>query len=115
MNVISESFHSGRKALRIGQDVSLSVSIDLPAIVDDEINVTGVAHAARHHRIRHLLNELLAHIAGKLVPAIPTHRRSLGESVIESMSVSETENKEHEERNAKASFHSYLTDSDSFS
>src|SRR6185369_12847872 len=94
MNVIGERFHSGRKSLRIGEDVSLCVSIDLPAIVDHEVNVTGVSHAAGYHRIRHFLDQLLADIAGKLVPTVPTHRRRLGETVIEGTDVSETKRDE---------------------
>jgi hypothetical protein len=94
MNVISERFHSVWKSLWIRLDVSLRVSIDLPAIVDDEVEVTGVSHAARHHRISHFLDELLAHVAGKLVPTIPAHRRRFGEAVIVGVSVSETEDEE---------------------
>jgi len=94
MNVISESFHSGRKSLWIRQDVSLRVSIDLPAIVDHEVDVTGVSHAARHHRVSHFLDELLAHVAGELVPTVPAHRWRLGETVVMGLSVSETEGEE---------------------
>src|ERR1044071_4938967 len=96
MNVISERLHSGRKSLRIRLDVSLRISIDLPAIVDDEIDVTGISHAARHHRVSHFLDELFAHVAGELVPTVPAHRWSFGETVIVGLNVSETKDKEQQ-------------------
>src|ERR1051325_1655365 len=60
MNVIREGFHAGREAFWIGLDVALRVATDLPAIVDDEVDVAGVAHAACHHRVGHRLDQILA-------------------------------------------------------
>src|SRR4029078_8827149 len=82
MNIISERFHAGRKTLRIGKYVSLRVAIDLPAIVDHEVDVTGVSQAARDHRVGHLLDELLADVAAKLVPTVPAHGWRFSESVV---------------------------------
>jgi hypothetical protein len=82
MNVIRQRLHSGRKPLWVRQDVSLRIAIDLPAVVNDEVNVTRVFHAARYHGIGRLPDELLVNVAGKFVPTVPAHRRSSGEPVI---------------------------------
>jgi hypothetical protein len=100
MNVISEGLNPGRKALWIRQYVSLRVSIDLPAVVDNEVDVTGIAHAARDHRIRHFLDELLAYVAGELVPTVPTHWRRFGKAVVVGLNISETKEKEQKRGNA---------------
>src|SRR5207247_1162744 len=36
----------------------------------------GCLHPAADHRIGHFANEFVAHVAAKLVPTVPTHRRS---------------------------------------
>src|ERR1051326_3407633 len=95
MNVISERFHARRKSLRIGEYVSLRVATDLPTVVDHEVNITGVAHAARDHRIGHLLDELLTDVATKLVPTVPAHWRRFGEAVVERIDI---RYREHEEQ-----------------
>src|SRR6185295_2556778 len=104
MNVICEGFHAGRKAFWIGQDVALCVAIDLPAVVDDEIDVAGIAHAARHHGIGHRLYQILADVAGKLIPTVPTHRRSFRQTIIVRLHVGPA----HEEQdNSDQCFHSF--------
>ena len=35
--ILREGFHTGRKALRIRQDVDIAVADDLPAVIDDDI------------------------------------------------------------------------------
>jgi hypothetical protein len=42
---------------------------------DHEVNVTGVAHAARDEGVGGLLDERLVDVAGKSIPGVPTHRR----------------------------------------
>src|SRR5205823_10179756 len=40
------------------------------------ILIAGCLHPAADHRIGHFANEFVAHVAAKLVPTVPTHRRS---------------------------------------
>ena len=70
------------KLFRIGDDVARGVAIDLPAIVDDDVFVAGVFHAAGDHRVGHAANHVVADVAVKFVPGVPAHRRSFGEAVV---------------------------------
>lgn len=63
MKVIRQRLHSRRKPLRVRQDVSMRIAINLPAVVNDEVNITRVFHAARYHCIGHLPDKLLVNVA----------------------------------------------------
>src|SRR5207237_10641443 len=54
-----------------------------PGVVDHDVPIAGVAHAARHDCVRGLLNKLGAHVAAEMVPAVPARGRSAGEAVVE--------------------------------
>src|ERR1043165_3197914 len=110
MNVVREGFHAGGKSLRIGLDVALRVAIDLPAVVDHEIDVTGVAHAARDHRVGHVLDQLFADVAGKLVPTVPAHRRGFSETIVVRAGAGPAAG--DEEDNSDQCFHSCLCERD---
>src|SRR5205823_1672420 len=83
MHVVRERLHATREADRIGHEPARRVAGDLPAVVDHEILIARVAHAALHHCVRRLPDELRADVAPKVVPAVPAHRRGAGETVIE--------------------------------
>src|ERR1051325_5872358 len=74
VHVIGEGFDAVRKTLRIGDDRSRWIATDLPAIVDYDVLVTGVAHATRDHRVGGFPDQRFADIAAEMVPAIPTQR-----------------------------------------
>src|SRR5450432_2202855 len=61
--------------LWIGNDVSILIAAYLPAVIDDDILIPGVLHTGFHHAIRHSLNHVLADIAAKFVPRVPSHGR----------------------------------------
>src|SRR5690242_4444438 len=45
MDVVAERLHTRGKALRVGLDISMRVARALPAIVDHNIEIAGVAHS----------------------------------------------------------------------
>src|SRR5665213_3433969 len=83
VNVVRERANAMRKASRVCNDDTVSASADLPAIVDNDVFVTRVAHATRCDRIRGFANERFAHVAPEVIPAIPSHRWSERKSVVE--------------------------------
>ena len=83
MNVIAHRLHAGGETLGVGDDVALRVAIHLPAIVDHDVLIAGILHAARNHGVGGLLDQVLAHIAGELVPTVPAHGRGARQSIVE--------------------------------
>ena len=83
VHVVGERLHAAREADRIGDDTAGPVARHLPAVVDHDVPIAGVAHAARHDRVRGLLNKLGADVAAEMVPAVPARGRSAGEAVVE--------------------------------
>src|SRR5207244_10652510 len=83
MDVLRQRLHATREADRIGHEPARGVAGDLPAVVDHEILIARVAHAALRHRVRRLPDELRADVAPEVVPAVPAHRRRAGEAVVE--------------------------------
>ena len=81
MHVIRKNLAAGREARGIGDDISVFVPADLPAIIDNNILVASFFHAFASHRIGHRLNQIFADVAGKLVPTVPSHGRSRGKGV----------------------------------
>src|SRR5262249_37189350 len=82
VDVIGEGFHSGRESLRACEDEAVFVAAHLPAIVDHDLLIAGVLHAARNHRVRHGLNHFLADVAGELVSCVAAHGWSERNGVI---------------------------------
>ena len=76
MDVVRQRLDTRREFLRVGGDEAISIARAVPAIVDDDILIAGVAHSARDHRVRRRPHRLLVDVAGELVPAVPAHRRS---------------------------------------
>src|SRR5437016_6117625 len=75
--VAGKSFDAGGKSGCIGNDVSLGITADLPAIIDVDVLVAGGLHAGAHHCVGGFTDQLLAYITGEFIPTIPAHRRSL--------------------------------------
>jgi hypothetical protein len=79
MEVIAERLHSRWELLRIRLDVAVRVARELPAIVEVDVDVTGVAQARLYQRIGGLVDQRLVDRTAVMVPAVPAHRRGLGE------------------------------------
>ena len=44
MNVVGHIFHTVRESFGIAHDVAIGIAVHLPAVVDDDIFITGVFH-----------------------------------------------------------------------
>ncbi len=83
VHVVGERFDAAGKARGVRDEPSLGVARHLPAIVDHDVLVAGVAHAVGGHGVGRFLDELRAHVAAEVIPAVPTHRRRAGEPVVD--------------------------------
>src|SRR5665213_658748 len=59
----------------------VGITHTLPCIVDIDVHVPCIPHAAGDHGIRHFSHGHVVDVLLKEVPTVPTHRRSLRESV----------------------------------
>src|SRR6266576_6095811 len=83
MDVIGEGFDAGGKSFGVGHDVASGVAADLPAIINDDVFVTGVLHAAADEGVGGRLDEILGDVTGETVPTVPAHGRSESQTVFE--------------------------------
>src|SRR6267154_3034478 len=86
MDVVGKSFDTGGESFRVGDDVSGSVAVELPAIVNDNVLVAGVLHAAANESVGGGLDEILVDVAGEAIPTVPAHRRSASQTVFQGAS-----------------------------
>ena len=76
VDVVPEGLHAGGEGLRIVREVSRRISVPRgPARVERHDIVSGRLEAAVDHRVRDLLDQGLIDAAGKMIPAVPAHRR----------------------------------------
>ena len=73
--VVCDGLHSIREPLRINDDGSVRVSRDLPTIVNHDVLIPGILHARLDHGVCHAAHQFIAHIAGALIPGVPSHGR----------------------------------------
>ena len=66
----------------VSGDLALTVAVAGPALVDDDVGVAGLGHAAGDHCIGHGANGGVVEVIMELVPAIPAHGRSAREAVV---------------------------------
>src|SRR5712691_7901956 len=83
VNVVGESLDAGRESVRVGYDVAGGVAADLPAIVDDNVFVAGVLHAAGDKGVGGGLDEIFGYVAGETIPTVPAHGRGESETVFQ--------------------------------
>jgi hypothetical protein len=70
VDIVGESLDSVGKLCRIRDDISRAVAADLPTIVNVDVLVSRIAHSAADHRVCNFADQLLVHLATKLVPAV---------------------------------------------
>ena len=74
---VAQRLQAAGKFRRIGNEIAVSVPLfGHPAIVEHDVGVTRVAHAARDQHLGGLVHQRLVDVRGKRVPGVPTHRRS---------------------------------------
>ena len=83
MNVVGESFDARGESLRVGDDIAGGVAADLPAIVNDDVFVAGVLHAAADESIGGGFDEIFGDVAGETVPTVPAHGRRESQAVFQ--------------------------------
>ena len=76
VDVVGQGLHAGRKTLRVRDNVAVGVTAYLPAVVYYNVLISGIGHAGCNHGIGHVPDEGFGNVAAKLVPAVPSHRRS---------------------------------------
>jgi hypothetical protein len=60
----------------------LGVAAGLPGVVDLDVDVANILHAARDHRIGHGAYVGIGDPAGKLIPTVPAHGRRSDEAIV---------------------------------
>ena len=60
----------------------LASRIAFPGVVDVDVYVSRRFHAARHDGVGHTFHIFGSDASGEFIPAVPTHRRRLGQAVI---------------------------------
>src|SRR5262249_9577097 len=73
VDIIGQRFHVGK--LAVGLNVPLGVAPSLPRVVDVDVDVTGVFHAARDHGVGDFADGFVIDLFGELIPTVPTHGR----------------------------------------
>ena len=63
--------------------VAGSVTADLPAVVNNDVFVTGVFHAAADESVGGGLDEVFGDVAGEPVPTVPAHGRRESQAVFQ--------------------------------
>ena len=80
VDVIGQRFHVGE--FLIASDIALGVAIGFPGVVDIDVLIAGGLHAVGRHGVGDGADGLVVDTAGELVPTVPAHGRSAGESVV---------------------------------
>src|SRR6185437_4573707 len=83
VHVVREGRNAMRAARGVRDDGSVSGARHLPAVIDHNVLVSGIAHSIRSHRVSRFTNQRFADVATKMVPAVPSHRWRQRESIVD--------------------------------
>src|SRR3989442_9301714 len=78
VHVVGERLDAVGEARGIRHESSLRVTYHLPAVVDHDVPIPSVAHAARDHGVGGFADQPVRDVAPEVVPAVPAHRRGTG-------------------------------------
>ena len=73
VDVVGQRLHV--RKLAIGVEHSLRVAFTLPGVVDVDVDVSGVAHAAGDQSVGRGAHIGISHLGREVVPAVPAHGR----------------------------------------
>src|SRR5262249_29690760 len=73
VHIIGQRLHVGK--FLVGLDVALRVAHALPGVVNVDVHVAGVFHAALDHGIGHAAHGGIVNRVSELVPTVPAHGR----------------------------------------
>src|SRR3989442_15381385 len=82
VHVVGERLDAVGEARGIRHESSLRVTYHLPAVVDHDVPIPSVAHAARDHGVGGFADPPVRDVAPEMVPAVPAHRRGTGGGVL---------------------------------
>src|SRR5260370_28133490 len=70
---VRESLHVRKPPISVNH--SSSVLLALPGVVDIDMYISDIPHAARNQGIRCGTHIGLCHLIGKMIPTVPAHKR----------------------------------------
>ena len=84
VDVVGESLHARGEGLGVfNDDVSVVITVNLPAVIEVEVLVAELEESLLDHDISSILGELLGNVAAELVPGVETHLRLEAQAVVE--------------------------------
>src|SRR5260370_3332569 len=105
VDVMGEGLDAGGESFCVGDDVAGGIAADLPAIVNDDVFVAGVLHAAADESVGGGLDEILGDVASEAIPTVPAHGRSESRAVFEGANwPNGTQKREKQEKDQRAQF-----------
>src|SRR5216684_1584153 len=105
MDVIGESLNAGGEIFGVGDDVAGIVAADLPAIVNDDVFVAGILHAAADEGVGGGFDEIFADVASETVPTVPAHGRGESQTILEGGRGWNARKKSEEERQRQTTYY----------
>ena len=75
--VVRQRLDATGESFGVCLDESVGIALSVPAVVEINIGVAGIAHASLHEGVGNSTHEFLVDIAGKLVPGVPSHLRTV--------------------------------------
>ena len=84
VDVVGESLHAGGETLRIFNDnVSLLITVNLPAVIEVEVLVAELEESLLDHDIGSISGELLGNVAAEFLPGVETHLGLEAQAIVE--------------------------------
>ena len=83
VDVVAEGTHAAWELLAVRDDVPIGCAVPLPAVINIDVAVAGVAQSRADHCARDLTDQTLVDVAPELVPAVPSHGRYVTHAIIE--------------------------------
>ena len=80
VEIIRQRLDAGGEFLLVLVDEALLIPLAVPAVVQVEINITGINQPQFDHLVGRGFDQFFVDIGGELVPGIPSHLRGEGES-----------------------------------
>ena len=77
MDIIGQGLDAVGKAFRIGLDEAIGIALAMPAVVQVDVRIAGIAHTRLNERIGDAADKFLVDITGKFIPSVPTHLRAV--------------------------------------
>ena len=77
MNVVRQRLDTAGESLGVCLDEAVGVALAVPAVVQVNIGVAGIAHSRFHEGVGYAAHEFLVDIAAKFVPCVPAHLRAV--------------------------------------